>query len=150
MGSQDFLNASVEQLFFRAKQPNNLPPLSANHLHFQLSPTINPSLNLNHQYTNMKRKIYISGKISGLHYPDVVDKFNKAEQSILFSGDVPVNPIHISPYGPNKEWEDYMIDCIKALFDCEAICMLPCWKDSKGARVEHAIAKELRLEIIYD
>lgn len=98
----------------------------------------------------MKRRIYISGKISGLHYPDVQDKFNKAEQSILFNGDVPINPIRISPYDPNKEWEDYMVDCIKALFDCVAIYMLPCWKDSKGARVEHAIAKELSIEIIYD
>jgi hypothetical protein len=53
------------------------------------------------------------------------------------------------PYHPDKTWKDYMIEDIKLIFDCEAMHMLPNWILSKGAKIEHAIAQHLLLEITY-
>jgi hypothetical protein len=61
-----------------------------------------------------------------------------------------VNPIYVSPYEKDKQWADYMADDIKALFECDAIYMLSDWGQSKGARVEYAIAKELGLIVIHE
>lgn len=38
---------------------------------------------------------------------------------------------------------------IKAMMDCEAIFMQSNWNESKGAIVEHDLAKELNFTIIY-
>lgn len=53
-----------------------------------------------------------------------------------------------SPYVEGKTWEEYMIEDIQLLFGCKAICMLPNWKDSKGARIELNIAEEINLTLI--
>ena len=43
-----------------------------------------------------------------------------------------------------------MRDDISALMKCDAIYMLNDWGQSRGARIEYVIAKELGLEIIYE
>jgi len=43
-----------------------------------------------------------------------------------------------------------MVDDISALLECEAIYMVKDWGQSKGARLEYAIAKELGLYILFD
>lgn len=96
----------------------------------------------------MRKKYYISGKISGLPYQIAVWEFAQAERLLLRHGQV-FNPINISPLKEGKLWKDYMIDCLSVLLECDAIYMLRNWKDSKGARIEHAIATELGLKIIY-
>lgn len=96
----------------------------------------------------MSKRYYIAGKISGLPYQVAVLEFAQAEKSLLRYGQV-FNPIKISPFKEGKLWRHYMIDCLSVLMECDAIYMLRNWKDSKGARIEHAIATELGLEIIY-
>lgn len=94
-------------------------------------------------------KTYISGQITGLELSEAQAKFYSAEQHLLSQGYNPVNPMKVCPFNPEYKWEDYMIEDIKALFDCEAIYMLHGWHQSKGARIEHHIAKELGMHIIY-
>ena len=36
------------------------------------------------------------------------------------------------------------------LIDCEGIYMLQGWEDSQGARIEHAVAKELGKAVFYE
>jgi hypothetical protein len=43
-----------------------------------------------------------------------------------------------------------MVEDIRQLMTCDAIYMLKGWEKSKGASLEHHIAKELGLEIYYD
>jgi len=93
-------------------------------------------------------KIYISGKISGLHPEEAYDKFLLAENRLRMGGYEPVNPIKLNPT-PGLSWEEYMLEDIKHLFKCESIVMLPCWTESKGARIEHTIAIEHGLKVIY-
>ena len=92
-------------------------------------------------------KIYVSGKISDLPYNEVVDKFNFHSDFLELKGYEVVNPITISPYSPEKQWHDYMLEDIKELFSCEAIYMLDDWKQSRGARIEHNIAQEMELTV---
>lgn len=36
---------------------------------------------------------------------------------------------------------------LQMLLKCSAVCMLPGWKRSRGARLEHHVAEELGLDI---
>jgi hypothetical protein len=42
-----------------------------------------------------------------------------------------------------------MIDDIRGLFDCDAIYLHSDWGQSKGARIEYQIAKELNLKVMF-
>lgn len=93
-------------------------------------------------------KIYISGKVSGLDLEEARAKFQLAEVRLRKGGFDPVNPMKINPT-PGLTWEEYMVEDIKHLFKCKSILMLPCWGESKGARIERAIALEHGIAVVY-
>lgn len=95
-------------------------------------------------------KIYISGKISGLPIKSVIKKFKFHSEILRLKGYDIVNPIEISPLNESNDWYDYMVNDIAGLFKCDAIYMLSDWGQSKGARIEYAIAKELGLKIFFE
>jgi hypothetical protein len=95
-------------------------------------------------------KIYISGQITGLPTEVAKNNFKEAEQSILHSGWLPINPFSINPGTDDPTWDDFMVADIRELFKCDGIYMLKGWQNSKGARIEHAIAKEMGIRIIYE
>ena len=76
--------------------------------------------------------------------------FADAEKHLRLQGLHPVNPFEISPINNTKKWEDYMVDDIRELFTCKAIFLLKNWKNSKGARMEYAIAKEMGIKIMFE
>jgi hypothetical protein len=94
-------------------------------------------------------KCYISGKITGLDYNEAFEKFEKAEKVVEGNDYEPVNPMKLHPKSDTLTWEEYMEKDIGALLRCDAIYMLSDWSDSKGARVERAIALELGYEVFY-
>ena len=91
------------------------------------------------------RTIYISGPITGT--TDYEERFNKAADALRKMDMRPVNPVEIGKMVqrrfPDREitFEEYMTEDLKALITCDGIMMLPGWKDSKGAVVEHYVAK---------
>lgn len=91
--------------------------------------------------------IYLSGAISGLDIEKVKAKFQQAEDHLTNQGWEVVNPLKIHN-GEVKTWEQYMFRDIEELFKCDAICMLPCWVGSRGARIEVFIAIITRKKII--
>ena len=95
-------------------------------------------------------RIYISGKITGLHLIEAKFNFFETEKHLKLKGLTPINPFNIVNYEEDKNWEEYMIECIRVLFYCDAIFMLKNWKDSKGARIERHIAAEMGLKIMYE
>ena len=95
-------------------------------------------------------RIYISGKITGLPLKNVVEKFKWHTFALQSKGHETVVPIDVSPFDPSKKWEQYMAEDIAALLKCDAIYMLKDWGQSKGARIEYQIAKELGIDIFFE
>jgi len=100
-------------------------------------------------HRNMKNKIYISGKITGLDITEAQEKFNRYESSLISEGFEVINPMKVSPFHQDKTWNDYMRDCVRALCDCEMIGMMPCWQTSKGAQIEKEIAEKIGIMVCY-
>ena len=97
-------------------------------------------------------KIYISGKISGLPLEEAQNLFQEAEdhlnESLKAHNPEVINPMKIE-HNHGQSWEEYMREDIYALLHCDAIFMMKNWEDSRGARLEYAIAKELNLVISF-
>lgn len=88
-------------------------------------------------------KVYISGKITD--DPNYKQKFKNAELFLRLAGFEVVNPADQEVTG--KPWNWYMRKDIKLLVKCGAIYLLQDWKESKGAKLEHYIAKKLGMKI---
>ena len=95
-------------------------------------------------------KIYISGKITGLEIDYAKKKFEDAEQLLKIAWPTIINPFHITPFLWIRIWHCYMIADIFQLLKCDTIFMMLNWEDSRGARIEHRIAKRLNYRIIYE
>lgn len=95
------------------------------------------------------KKVYISGKITGLPENEVVTNFKFAESRIKAVGLKVFNPMSIGKC-EGYDWNDYMDICIKELFDCDTIYMMNNWMESKGSRIEKAIAEQLNLKFLYE
>lgn len=94
-------------------------------------------------------KIYISGKITGLPIEEAKALFGYVETLLVAAGHEAVNPMTLVPFDEKLTWVDYMVEDIRALLVCDAILMLPNWTESKGAKVEHAIAVSMGLQCFY-
>lgn len=97
------------------------------------------------------KRIYISGKITGLDILEAARKFQDAESYLIQNYDniEVVNPMREVPYEKGKTWEQYMLEDINLLFGCDSVFMLDNWESSTGARVECSIAKEMSKTIIF-
>lgn len=96
----------------------------------------------------MKKKIYVSGKISGIEN-EAIALFENAEKQLIKQGYKVINPMKL-PHNHDKSWQSYMKEDIKALCGCDEIFMLNNWLDSKGAVLEQYIASLLGLKINYE
>ena len=94
--------------------------------------------------------VYISGSVTNTN--DYKQRFETAKIMIeQTTHDIPICPITLCNYIPEgSEWIVYMKACIKALCDCDKIYMLKGWENSRGARVEHGMAKLLGLIVEYE
>lgn len=89
-------------------------------------------------------KIYISGPVTGIE-----DNNRKAFHEAVFlwecQGWNAINPLETEPENPT--WELCLRKDIALLLGCDAIAMLPGWMDSRGARLEHFIARQLCMTV---
>ena len=95
-------------------------------------------------------KIYISGRISGLTSNEYENSFFSAQFQLIKMGyQYIINPLFITRKIDKTNYSALMVCCIRHLFDCNAIYMIDGWGNSRGARIEHNIAKEMGMKIIY-
>lgn len=94
-------------------------------------------------------KIYISGKISGTDLTETRARFASVAKVTKKLGYEPVNPLE-NGLTEHDTWEAHITKDIADLLQCKAIYMLQDWQDSKGARIEHYIAIEIGLPIMYE
>lgn len=83
--------------------------------------------------------VYIAGPMSGLedfNFP----AFNQAEQLWKAKGWRVVNPASFDDGDTSQTWLYYMARDLPELIRCDAIAMLPNWKGSRGAELEHTVA----------
>ena len=91
-------------------------------------------------------RIYISGPMTGLPSSNRPAFFN-AEAALYIQGfrDV-ANPARIE--GDDvKPWDWWMRHALEMLLACQTIVMLPGWVDSRGAMLEHHIARSLDMRV---
>ena len=94
-------------------------------------------------------KVYVAGPMSGL--PEYNFPLFR-EVCALLRSDYPEWEV-ISPHEMDEKdtvegwsWQDFMRRDMKVIADCHAIALLPGWATSKGARLEHHVARELGLQ----
>lgn len=93
-----------------------------------------------------KGRIYISGPMNGLpdfNYP----AFNAQANWLRGLGHEVENPAEHFDGDQTRTRKEYLVKDLAVLADCDAIWMLDGWQNSPGARLEHAYAVEIGLEV---
>lgn len=83
-----------------------------------------------------KETVYLAGKITG--DPEYRAKFERAQRKLENSGFIVINPAGLPSEG--FAYEAYMRMSGAMLAECDAVCFLPDWMDSKGAIAEYQTA----------
>lgn len=94
---------------------------------------------------------YLSGPMTGL--PDFnFPAFERAALELRRRG-VSVLSAHEIDHGETLEergsqnFETYLKTDLRKMLECDGVILLPGWKTSRGARLEHSVAKTLWMEI---
>lgn len=106
----------------------------------------------------MYKKIYLSGKITGLTYEEALAIFETAEKEALKIAKEVVNPMKLdfgmfNPSDPNNiTWGEYMVRDLHSIMNegVDSIYMIENWKDSKGANIELFVAQQMGLAIHFE
>lgn len=93
------------------------------------------------------KKIYIAGPMSGLPGLNFA-AFHAEAAQLRGQGLQVINPAEINP-DVGAKWEDCMRADIAQLVFCDGIHLLPGWERSRGAVLEHHIARALGLAITF-
>ena len=94
----------------------------------------------------MTDRWYISGPMTG--QPDWnFPAFNERAAAMRAKGYRVVNPVEINP-DPSASRAACLRRDIEALLTCTAVMLLPGWRQSRGARLEAAIGRELGLRVV--
>ena len=96
-------------------------------------------------------KIYISGPITNVALCE--SRFNNAAGYLRNKGHQAINPYTIpEPRKSNgrDDWSYYMRESVKLLATADQIYMLEGWEDSNGATIEHNLARDINLPIMYE
>ena len=94
-------------------------------------------------------KIYISGKITGLPFKEVKDKFQKVQNFLEELGFEVINPLK-NGLKKDSSWEEHMKIDIELLTSCDVVYMLNGWIDSVGACIEYDIATRMGKKILFE
>lgn len=99
----------------------------------------------------MKKRIYISGPISGHDLDERRGVFEVAEAVMESMGYEPVNPIAVADWHPEDvTTHQHMRRDIALLLGCDAIFMMKGWTHSKGCKVEFDVATAIGLPIYFE
>ena len=93
------------------------------------------------------KTIYLSGPMTGLpklNFP----AFHAAAKQLRALGYIVINPAELNPGPGGKSWHACLRADLKAMLDCDAICLLPGWEKSAGAHLEIHVAHRVGISIL--
>ena len=96
---------------------------------------------------NETKRIYIAGPMTGQpdhNYP----AFHAAAERFRQAGWEVVNPAENFGGRTDLPRESYLRADVALLVECDAVAMLPGWEDSRGAKMEYLLARELTLPVL--
>lgn len=97
--------------------------------------------------------IYLAGPYSGYSINDVHDHIEEARRvsrKLWMAGYAVVCPHMNTAYMDGEDtWGVFLEGDLEIMARCDIVVMLPGWRGSKGARVEHETAMVLRKRIWY-
>lgn len=88
---------------------------------------------------------YIAGPMTGIpefNFPE----FHRVAAELRAKGIGVRNPAEHGE-STDKPWDHYMRLGLRDLLECDEILLLPGWENSRGARLEHAVAVELGMTV---
>ena len=91
-------------------------------------------------------RIYIAGPMTGLpdfNYPAFFD----AAEKLTAAGYEPINPARAEGLEGCSTWLDYMRASLHDIATAGGIALLPGWAESRGARLERDLARDLGLPV---
>jgi len=92
-------------------------------------------------------RIYLAGPMTG--YPGHnFAAFHQAAERLREAGWDVINPAENFGGRTDLPRSSYMRADVAALIECDAIGLLPGWEDSRGAKVEYLLAREMGLKVI--
>lgn len=93
-------------------------------------------------------RYYISGPMAGL--PDLnFPAFNAVAERLRHHNRLVVNPAEVALPGGSTPHEFLHADLLTMLRDCNSLILLPGWPQSRGARLELAVASDLHWPIYF-
>lgn len=93
------------------------------------------------------KRIYISGPMTGMPSHNFF-AFHAAADRLRKAGWDVVNPAENFAGRTDLPREAYMRMDVGLVATCNAIAMLPMWRQSRGARVEYLLAREMGMELL--
>ncbi len=90
------------------------------------------------------QRIYVSGPMTG-HADFNFPAFHAAAARLREAGYEPINPAENFGGRTDLPRETYLRADVILLAQCEAIAMLPGWEESRGAKLEYLLARELNM-----
>lgn len=99
----------------------------------------------------MQKTIYIAGKVTGLPFEQVEQRFAAKERALTAQGFNVINPVSVARElgWTSFPWETIMKGCIILLTSAQEVHLLPCWQESRGAILEREIALKLGIRVVY-
>lgn len=98
----------------------------------------------------MKKILYLSGPMTGLPWEEVRANFEGAAARWEARGFAVLNPADRFGGMGDLPREVYMRLDIAELIHADGIVLQSGWSESRGCRLEHEIATQLGLEVLYD
>ena len=93
------------------------------------------------------KRIYIAGPMTGMpehNFP----AFHGAAGRLRQAGWDAVNPAENFQGRTDLPRETYIRADVSLMMSCDAVAMLPCWEQSRGAKLEYLLAQEMGMEVI--
>ena len=96
-----------------------------------------------------KKRIYISGPISGHDLNERYGRFEAVEHNLEMCGHDPVNPMK-NGLPADATTHEHMRRDIELLMTCDIIYMMKGWTHSKGCMVELMVATSIGLPVQFE